>query len=110
MGLIGRDEAAEPLAAALSDPAPIVQGRAAEALGTIGHAASASAIAAMALPYVPAAAAMAGDTERAATPEADAWRLAAYALVKLRDYDALSTIVLADAAPVTTWWPAAFAL
>jgi cyclophilin family peptidyl-prolyl cis-trans isomerase/HEAT repeat protein len=122
LGLIASGDAVAPLTAALADLSPRVRGRAAEALGTLCapapgadgaptcDAGTAPAIAAMAEAYVAQAAAMAGDAETADTPEADAWRLAAFALVRLRDWSALSRVVLASGRPVTTWWPAAFAL
>ncbi|MEX2271601.1 MAG: peptidylprolyl isomerase [Vicinamibacterales bacterium] len=120
-GLIASLDGVPSVSAALADPSPLVRGRAAEALGIICtplppatetpcESLVAPAIAALAEPHIPAAAAMAGDTETAATPEADAWRLAAYALVRIRDWDSLSRITLADGKPVTTWWPVAYAL
>lgn len=120
IGLIGSPDSATTLTAALTDPSPLVRGRAAEALGiicaapqngaTTCDATVAGAIAGMAEPYVPAAAAMTGDTETAGTPEADAWRLALYGLVRMRDWDALSRIALAGGRPATSWWPVAYAL
>jgi len=119
-GLIASTDGVAPLIAALTDPSPLVRGRAAEGLGIICtapangstpcDAAVAPAIAEMGQAYADAAAAMSGDTETAATPEADAWRLAVYALTRIRDWDALSRITLDGDKPVTTWWPVAYAL
>ena len=120
-GLVGSRDGAGSLTAALTDPSPLVRGHAAEGLGiictpaqgaaeTACDAAVAPAIADMAQPYAAAAAAMTGDLETASTPEADAWRLALYAIVRIRDWNALSRIALADGRPVTTWWPVAYAL
>lgn len=129
IGLIGNRDSAPTLVAALADASPLVRGGAAEGLGIICtappngaspcEASVASAIATMGAAYLPQAAAMTGDTEhadtddRAGSAEIDAWRLATFALVRMRDWDALSTLALdpADAArPSTMWWPAAYAL
>jgi cyclophilin family peptidyl-prolyl cis-trans isomerase/HEAT repeat protein len=120
IGLIGSTDGVAPLTAALSDPAPLVRGRAAEGLGIICtaplnaatpcDAAVAPAIADMARASTADAAAMRGDAETAVTPEADAWRLAIYALTRIRDWDALSRVALDGGRPVTTWWPVAYAL
>ncbi|MDQ3071460.1 MAG: HEAT repeat domain-containing protein, partial [Acidobacteriota bacterium] len=109
-GLIGSRDGIASLTAALTDASPLVQGRAAEGLGLIGEPSSAGAVASMAIAYVPQAAAMSGDQETAASAEADAWRLAAFALVRMRNWDALARITVGEAGAVTTWWPAAFAL
>lgn len=129
IGLIGNRDSATTLVAALADASPLVRGRAAEGLGIICTAppngaspcaaGEAAAIATMGAAYVPQAAAMTGDEDAAATDdravgaEVAAWRLAAFALVRMRDWDALSKIVLDPAAagrPSTLWWPAAYAL
>lgn len=119
-GLIQSRDGVASLTAALSDPVPLVRGRAAEGLGIICTATGneptacdptvATAIAEMAAGYTAAAAAMTGDTEEAATPEADAWRLALYSLVRIRDWSAIARVALADGRPVTSWWPVAYAL
>jgi cyclophilin family peptidyl-prolyl cis-trans isomerase/HEAT repeat protein len=113
LGLIGDPRAREPLAAALDDPAPIVRGSAAEALGLIGDPASADAIARMALQIVDSGGLAQlpddGDTERDAP--ASAYRLALFALVRLKAYDALASAALdASGQPRVRWWPVAFAL
>ena len=114
MGLIGHRSAVEPLRAALRDPSMLVQGRAAEALGLVGDADSAQAIAAMAavhLPAVKAAALEADDGASPLDPAARAFRLAIFALTRLKAADALMSVVLDPAGqPRVTWWPVAYAL
>jgi cyclophilin family peptidyl-prolyl cis-trans isomerase/HEAT repeat protein len=114
LGLIGSKSASEPLRGALGDASPLVRGRAAEALGLIGDATAAPAIASMAGEYakLPALAALApGDETYPQAPEIEAYRLGIYALTRLKAWDALASCVLKpDGAPVTRWWPVAFAL
>ena len=114
MGLIGHRSAVEPLRAALRDRSMLVQGRAAEALGLVGDADSAQAIAAMAavhLPAVKAAALEADDGASPLDPAARAFRLAIFALTRLKAADALMSVVLDPAGqPRVTWWPVAYAL
>lgn len=113
LGLIGSTTAADPLTTLLADAEPAVRGRAAEALGLIGAKGAATAIGTMAAEYAraPAVVAMAPDDETwPAAPEADAFRLALGALVRLGAYEPLAAAVLdAGGRPVTTWWPVAFA-
>jgi cyclophilin family peptidyl-prolyl cis-trans isomerase/HEAT repeat protein len=107
------EQAGPPLVAALADPDPRVRGRAAEALGQIDAVNAADAIGRMAAEYgrSPAVAAMAPDAETwPAAPEADAFRLGLYALVRLRAYVPLASAALEAGKPVTVWWPVAFAL
>ena len=113
LGLIGDVSAREPLLAALADPAPVVKGSAAEALGLLGDASSAAAIASMGADVLAsgAFATLPPDDLDAArdTPPA-AFRLAIYALVRLRAYDALAGLVLdGSGQPKVRWWPVAFA-
>lgn len=115
LGLLGDASASAPLVKALADPEPTVRGRAAEALGSIGAKDAADAIGRMAAEYArsPAVTGMQPDDETwpAVAPEADAFRLAAFALVRLGAYEPLAAAVLdAGSRPVTTWWPVAFAL
>ncbi len=114
MGLIGSRTAVPHLRAALGDASPVVQGRAAEALGLIGDTESAPLIARMAAASAadPRLAALgAADTITAQPPELDAYRLAIYALTRLKAWDALLPLVTkADGAPVSAWWPVAYAL
>ena len=103
-----------PLTGTLADPDPRVRGRAAEALGQIGARDAAAAIGKVAAEYARSAAvtAMQPDDEKfPASPEADAFRLAIFALVRLRAYEPLAAAVLDPAGrPVSNWWPVAYAL
>ena len=113
LGLIGDGSAVPPLVAALRDTAPLVAGRAAEALGLINAKDAAGSIGEMAAQYgrSPAVAAMQGDDEKMpVAPEAEAFRLGIYALVRLRAYEPLAGATLAGGRPVTNWWPVAYAL
>ena len=124
LGLIGDVSAAPALIKALSDASPMVRGRAAEALGQIearekdqiqadARREAGDAIGRMVAEYAksPAVTALHGDEEQwPAPPEAEAFRLGIYALVRLGTYDPLASSVLgADGRPSTTWWPAAYA-
>jgi cyclophilin family peptidyl-prolyl cis-trans isomerase/HEAT repeat protein len=126
LGLIGvaLDDGSQPhtalvpsvtaLTGALGDADPMVRGRAAEALGQIGARDAAAAIAKVAGEYArtPAVAAMQPDDEKwPSSPEADAFRLALFALVRLRAYEPIASAVLDPSGrPVSTWWPVAYAL
>ena len=113
LGLIGDPSAADVLVKGLADPAPIVRGRAAEALGQIGAKSAAAAIGEVAKEFArhPAVTAMAPDDERwPAAAEAEAFKLALFALVRLGAYDPLAAAVLDGERPVSQWWPVAFAL
>jgi HEAT repeat protein/cyclophilin family peptidyl-prolyl cis-trans isomerase len=113
LGLIGRKEAAPTLRTALSDISPIVRGRAAEALGLIGDTEGAPAIGVMVGTYVKAGALSKLSADESAypmAPEIEAARLGIFALTRLKAYDALAGAVLdASGAPVTRWWPVAYA-
>ncbi len=111
LGLIGDAQGASPLQAALKDPSPLVRGRAAEALGLLGEASSAGAIAETAAGCAAVIAGIAPDDDGVRTGDEDVCRLSILALVRLRQYDALARVVLdANGAPVSRWWPVAFAL
>jgi cyclophilin family peptidyl-prolyl cis-trans isomerase/HEAT repeat protein len=125
LGLIGDAAASSALLPLLADPVPMVRGRAAEAVGLLADQApesgvgslaqsAASAISKMAAEYARSAAitAMDPDDERwPAAPEAEAFKLGIFALVRLRAYDALAAAVLDQSGrPVSTWWPVAYAL
>ncbi len=113
LGLIGDASASPALITALADPAPLVRGRAAEALGLIGAKDAAAAVGKVASDYArhPAVAAMQPDDENwPAAPEADAFRLAIFALVRLGAWDPLAAAVIDGGSTVTRWWPVAFAL
>ena len=111
MGLIGDASAAEPLTTALTDTFPVTQGRAAEALGMIGHKPAAPAIAAMVSKYVSAVDGLTpDDMTYPKPPGAEAVRLGVYALVRLGSYEALAGAVLDGGRPRSRWWPIAYAL
>ena len=102
------------LDAALADADPMVRGRAAEALGQMGATESAPAVGRLAADYArsPAVTGMQPDDERwPFAREADAFRLALAALVRLRAYEPLAAAVLDQGGrPVSAWWPVAYAL
>jgi len=113
LGLIGDVSAAAGLSQALTDTAPLVRGRAAEALGLIGAKDSAPAVGALAAEYArhTAVTGRAPDDETwPAPPEAEAFKLAIFALVRLGAWDPLAAALLDGGRPVTRWWPAAYAL
>ncbi|MEW5984875.1 MAG: HEAT repeat domain-containing protein [Acidobacteriota bacterium] len=117
LGLIGDLAPAASLRAALADSSPLVQGRAAEALGTIGDRESAPAIAAMAAARMKDGEVLGLDPDEMASPlkpEVEAFRLAIYALTRLKAWDALASVVLAPGGngpePRLRWWPVAYAL
>jgi len=88
--------------------------RAAEALGAIGDKGDAPAVAAMVKAFVQGGALNnigPDDLSYPLAPPAEATRLGLYALVRLGAYDGIAAAVLdANGAPVSTWWPVAFAL
>ena len=113
LGLIGDASASTALVPMLMDPSVSVRGRAAEALGLIGAKDAAAAVGKLAAEYVrhPAVAAMKPDDEVSpAAPEAEAFKLAIFALVRLGAWDALSSAVIDSGRPVTQWWPVAYAV
>jgi HEAT repeat protein/cyclophilin family peptidyl-prolyl cis-trans isomerase len=113
LGLIGEASAESSLAPLLKDPSPLVRGRAAEALGQIGATGSAAAIGQMAGEYARNAAVSAmqpDDETRPAAPEAEAFKLGLFALVRLRAFEPLATAVLDGGRPISNWWPIAYAL
>jgi HEAT repeat protein/cyclophilin family peptidyl-prolyl cis-trans isomerase len=112
LGLIGDPSAESALTPLLTDSAPLVRGRAAEALGLVGATGAAAAIGQMAAEYAktPAVTAMEPDAEAGLGPEAQAFKLAIFALVRLRAYEPLAAAVLDNGQPVSSWWPIAYAL
>jgi len=113
VGLIGDASAEAALVPLLADSAPLVRGRAAEALGSIGAKAAAPAIGQMVAGYTthPAVTGMAPDDERQPVPpEADAFALGLFALVRLSAYEAIAAAVVKDGQPASRWWPVAYAL
>jgi cyclophilin family peptidyl-prolyl cis-trans isomerase/HEAT repeat protein len=114
LGLVGDRAAVAGLTAALKDPDPIVHGRAADALGLIGDASAAAAIGEMVTAHVRAGVLSgigADELGHPLAPAVEAVRLGVYALVRLKAYDPLASAVLApNGAPVSRWWPIAYAL
>ncbi len=114
LGLLGDTRARDPLIAAAGDSSLLVQGAAVEALGLIGDPAAADPIARM-LSQIVQSGALAqppGDEDevRRDTPPA-AFRLGVYALVRLKAFPQLASVVLDQAGqPRVRWWPVAFAL
>ena len=113
IGLIGDPAGAPPLTAALVDRDPLIQGRAAEALGLIAHQPAAAAIGAMIAGHVGAGVlngVIPDDLVSPKSPAVEAVRLGIYALVRLGGYDALASAMLDPAGqPRSRWWPVAFA-
>src|SRR5882672_5924927 len=114
LGLLGDKTARDPLVAALANPSPLVQGSAAEALGLLGDATAADPIARM-LSSILQSGALAqpprdeDDLKRDTAPAA--FRLGVYALVRLKAYATLASVVLDESGqPRVRWWPVAFAL
>ena len=114
LGLIGDRTASTVVLPLLQDPNPLARGRAAEALGLMAAEDAAPAIAKMAAEYAasPAVSGMTPDDEQwPGPPEAEAFKLGLFALVRLRAYDSLAAAALRpDGQPVSTWWPVAYAL
>ena len=114
LGLLGDKSARDPLVSALADPSPLVQGSAAEALGLIGDVSAADAVGRLASQVVQSGALAVvpeDDAEGGRSTPAAAFRLAIYALVRLKAYDQLAAAVLDPSGqPRVRWWPVAFAL
>jgi HEAT repeat protein/cyclophilin family peptidyl-prolyl cis-trans isomerase len=114
LGLIGDKGAIAPLVMALDDQSALVQGSAAEALGLIADPAAAAAVGRLVARIVDAGtfAQLPGDDADAARDgPAAAFRLAIYALVRLKAYDQLAAAVLdGSGEPKVRWWPVAYAL
>jgi cyclophilin family peptidyl-prolyl cis-trans isomerase/HEAT repeat protein len=114
LGLIGDPSARPALLNALRDADPLVQGRSAEALGTIGDKSDAAAVAVMVKAHIQAGALVnvaPDDLGWPLAPPVEAARLGLYALVRLGSFDGIASDVLGpDGAPVSTWWPVAYAL
>ena len=114
LGLIGDRTASAVVLPLLQDPSPLARGRAAEARGLMAAEDAAPAIATMAGEYAasPAVSGMTPDDEQwPGPPEAEAFKLGLFALVRLRAYDSLAAAALRpDGQPVSTWWPVAYAL
>jgi cyclophilin family peptidyl-prolyl cis-trans isomerase/HEAT repeat protein len=115
LGLIGDPSARPALLNALKDGEPAVQGRAAEALGTIGDKSDAPAITQMVYGLVQGGAlnnVAPDDLTYPLAPPVEAVRLGLYALVRLGSFDGIAQSVLmgGNGAPVSAWWPIAYAL
>ena len=116
LGLIGDLSARPALVTALTDPNPIVQGRAAQALGLIGDRTEGTALAVSAMVQAHLkAGALQGigpdDLTYPLAPAAEAVRLGLYALVHLGVYEPLAGATLdASGQPVSRWWPIAYAI
>jgi HEAT repeat protein/cyclophilin family peptidyl-prolyl cis-trans isomerase len=111
LGLIGASSGVEPLLAALKDSSALVRGRAIEGLGLIGQPAAATPIADAASGCRTLFVDIAPDDESPKSPEIESCRLALFALVRLKQYDALARIALDERGlPVSRWWPVAYAL
>ena len=113
LGLLRDLSAAPSLRSALGDEMPIVQGRAAEALGALGDATSTQLIAGLVASVVASgevAAIAPDDVDETHAPAVEAFRLGVLALGRLKDYDALASAVLdQQSVPRVTWWPVAAA-
>lgn len=111
IGLIGDASAAPALLTALSDPNPIIQGRAAEALGVMAHKAAAQPITNMVYALVNAGVLTGINPDDMGYPKAstvEAVRLGTYALVRLGSYDGLASALLdREGRPRSRWWPIA---
>ena len=114
LGLLGDKSAGAPLVAALGDRVPAVKASAAEALGLLGDPSAAAPIAKMANELLASGALEQlppGELDAARDTPAAAFRLAIYALARLKAYDALASVVLdASGQPRVKWWPVAYAL
>ena len=97
-----------------NDASLLVRGRAAEALSLIGDTSAAAAIGQLAAAQVSGGhvtGIQADDLTYPLAPEVEAFRLAIYALTRLKAYDPLAAAVLdANGQPRLRWWPVAYAL
>jgi cyclophilin family peptidyl-prolyl cis-trans isomerase/HEAT repeat protein len=112
LGLLASKASEPALTATLQDASVLVRGKAIEALGLIGDTAAARAVSGAAAGCSAVLAPLAPDDEEwPKSPEVEVCRLALFALVRLKDYDALAQVVLdAQGQPVSRWWPVAYAL
>jgi cyclophilin family peptidyl-prolyl cis-trans isomerase/HEAT repeat protein len=115
LGLVGNAAAAADLRAALAADADLrVRGRAAEALSNLNDTEAIPGIRDLAVSIVSSGALGSIDPDDLsptlpAAPEA--YRLALYALVRLKSWDAVAAATLdARGQPVAQWWPIAYAL
>ncbi len=129
LGLARSRSAVDALISALSDPQPAVKARAADAIALIleppaappaaaGPSAdsavtrAATAIASAAVGCAAVIAPIPPDDQTVSVPpDVDFCRSAILATTRLRNYDALSRIVLSvEGKPVSSWWPVAYGL
>jgi cyclophilin family peptidyl-prolyl cis-trans isomerase/HEAT repeat protein len=111
LGLLGLRESVEPLTALLKDASAAVRGRAIQALGLVGDPTAVAAIADASGSCGPLLAPIDPDSEVDPAPDVEACRLALYAFVRLKAFDALARVALdAQGEPIARWWPVAFAL
>jgi cyclophilin family peptidyl-prolyl cis-trans isomerase/HEAT repeat protein len=116
LGLIGDTAAQSALLAALNDANPIVQGRAAQALGLVGERTEqgANAVSAMVQGYIKAGALQGispDDLTYPLAPNVEAVRLGLYALVQMGMFAPLAAATLdGNGQPVSNWWPIAYAI
>ncbi|MEO7190571.1 MAG: HEAT repeat domain-containing protein [Vicinamibacterales bacterium] len=112
VGLIGDKSGAAALEPLLADASPLVRTRAIDALGLLAQPGSAAAIAQVAAGCAALIAPIAPDDEEwPKSPEIELCRSSLFALVRLGSFDALASVALdAAGAPVSRWWPVAFAL
>ncbi|HSC29508.1 MAG TPA: HEAT repeat domain-containing protein [Vicinamibacterales bacterium] len=112
LGLVGDRSGESALLPLLADEAPLVRGRAAEALGLMDARTAAEPVGRMVAEYARSAPvlAMQPDEQTSPAPEAEAFKLGLFALVRLRAYEPLAAAVLEEDRPVTVWWPVAYAL
>ena len=100
------------LTTALADQSGLVRARAIDGLGLIADPSAAPAVAAAAAGCAPLIAPIPPDDEEwPKSPEIEICRAALFALVRLRQFDDLAKVALdANGAPVSLWWPVAYAL
>jgi HEAT repeat protein/cyclophilin family peptidyl-prolyl cis-trans isomerase len=115
LGLLADKSAAPALIELLkTDAALPVRGRAAQALGAIGDASAVAPIGELVTAQVRGGALASiqpDDLGYPLSPEAEAFRLGLYALVRLKAYDATAAAILdTGGLPAVRWWPAAYAL
>jgi cyclophilin family peptidyl-prolyl cis-trans isomerase/HEAT repeat protein len=114
LGLIGDAAAAPALMTALTDPDPLIQGRAAEALGMIAHKPAAQPIGTMIAAHITSNVLGGIHPDDMGYPKpsgVEAVRLGIFALVRLGSYDALAAVLVdQNGRPRSRWWPVAFAL
>ena len=111
-GLLGQRASVNVLTAALADPSGVVRARAIDGLGLIADPSAAPAVSAAAAGCAPLIAPIPPDDEAwPKSPEIEICRAALFALVRLRQFEELARVALdADGAPVSQWWPVAYAL